>query len=917
MSYRFKIYVADSPLDHNEGEEIRRLIPENCRRQERGLGSAGLKILSKTEISGHTQFDTDKVEELKRGQWVRIVDSELGGIPSGTIFLGYITDIVRDVYVGTDDYTGSVTVNEIGHYYAQVPVWNVYRDQYSKYIETPPVFNPVINGFFYANKTADGNKFKTIDIEASSLSNSWGSIDLNTVWSRANIISLVTEAAPFLFYDEHIESTSSSDGDKNDFLASKKKPESFPNYQGKSIIEALDDLIEEPLSYYFDYWSSLGVVQLIVFSKSKTQLGNIPAAAKKYTPSIRDTGGIANFTVTSTQHPVDHVVVRGKPIVCCASMTPWTALGGNTLKQGWTANEQLEFVRGYPLDEDVENIDPNAAEQYRKQLPNVYQKFDFYSDWNPQARILRTKSPGSAFTEEVFKKYPFCPRFAMKDDDNKPVQTPLVYEDLEESNNNHSNPNPTNIKFANELPIEYSFDYYVAGEGDFESGNKKLLKPQVWAYTKTPDKDGYFYNLLEAGVADFKSQLDYHPNGFILKSPIPQLLAWNDDTNEIWRGENDNFYTMPSGEWEGDKVGKNPDEEEYVGKTHWGRLIFTVAIESDQHVETSRSKQILTSFDPQGNPVYVDSTGGVRRIIETDHEVWWVAEGTVLGSQRISQSSTTGFVRTTANIFTRNDLPLVNELADVAFQWLTQERSSISVEYQMMNIDYDNFDWCQIGNYIEKVTDRRGQTAQHTTWSANSCVTSVEYIFNEDAPRIIVSTEIPTEPLFKKLLTSESVSNSIAVQPASVRSPLGLTSHKLRNTETWDNEPVGEPVFTQSTTQLEYHVWQVTYGKSILPAGVIGIRRLSGINFDTLTLAEVVDLNAPGTLEDGVGVAVNVVTGAKSLVYMGDAPIPHDLWEGMIFIAYNSRTIKITGTGTDPISNPARYQEFLIPLFVN
>ena len=103
-------------------------------------------------------------------------------------------------------------------------------------------------------------------------------------------------------------------------------------------------------------------------------------------------------------------------------------------------------------------------------------------------------------------------------------------------------------------------------------------------------------------------------------------------------------------------------------------------------------------------------------------------------------------------------------------------------------------------------------------------------------------------------------------------------------------------------------IWQVVYGKSLLPAGVEGARKVNVSNWANLALAAVTDLAAPVGLQDGVGVAVNAETGERALFYNAGG-VPHDLWIGHKFLAEGKTQIPITGQSD-------QYQMFLLPIAV-
>lgn len=122
----------------------------------------------------------------------------------------------------------------------------------------------------------------------------------------------------------------------------------------------------------------------------------------------------------------------------------------------------------------------------------------------------------------------------------------------------------------------------------------------------------------------------------------------------------------------------------------------------------------------------------------------------------------------------------------------------------------------------------------------------------------------------------------------------------------------GTPIIGGGTggTSTTYNIWQLIEGKPILPAGVIGVRKIviPSIDYDVFELPEVLDLNNPVGLENGVGVALNVQTQEKQLVFTGAGPIIADIWLGQYFYGPSSVLINVTG------SNPVKRQRYIVPI---
>ena len=111
------------------------------------------------------------------------------------------------------------------------------------------------------------------------------------------------------------------------------------------------------------------------------------------------------------------------------------------------------------------------------------------------------------------------------------------------------------------------------------------------------------------------------------------------------------------------------------------------------------------------------------------------------------------------------------------------------------------------------------------------------------------------------------------------------------------------------------NIYEIVFGSSIQPAGVLGARKLITPTPDDIEWIQ--DLQAPTTLPLGVAIANNVITNKRFLVWNGiESRIVHDLWVNMHIIAYSF--VKIPTTGYDPnntIGQP-EFQSFLVPLAV-
>lgn len=114
-------------------------------------------------------------------------------------------------------------------------------------------------------------------------------------------------------------------------------------------------------------------------------------------------------------------------------------------------------------------------------------------------------------------------------------------------------------------------------------------------------------------------------------------------------------------------------------------------------------------------------------------------------------------------------------------------------------------------------------------------------------------------------------------------------------------------------------IWRLIVGKPIFPSGVEGVRKSASLSIeDVVSLPLIEDLNEP-ILPDHVGVAINLNSldtdaNQRRLVWLGEeAPLIHDLWLGMTFVAFNSVRILVTKVAPE---DPDEFQSFLLPTWV-
>ena len=99
------------------------------------------------------------------------------------------------------------------------------------------------------------------------------------------------------------------------------------------------------------------------------------------------------------------------------------------------------------------------------------------------------------------------------------------------------------------------------------------------------------------------------------------------------------------------------------------------------------------------------------------------------------------------------------------------------------------------------------------------------------------------------------------------------------------------------------NIWTLVEGSTLSPSGLPGIARLATL---PATATLVSDLNAPGTLDPGVGIAYNIISGELKLVINQSTTWLYALLEGMSFVSLSQVSIAVTGS-------PGTFQAFLLP----
>ena len=645
----FKVYGRAQLVDNaNNWQRLDLFEPLNWRRQERGLGSAALDIVRPLRTSSVADLPFTTVGG---GLWVVIVNSSKLSDPAAASVSGWSGEADAVEWWGflrtapveqfaNGDFDGVVEASEFGYYLLGQP---------TRHPTFHPGYNPVIDDQIYGNRPLEKA------VQGAPPADSW------TVRQAAEDLTAAQAIAMEI-----------------DWLALPPlldEVETWPSYEGESLMTALDQLLG-PMGWYFDITTSEGSVAIKVYTKSSYGEGEDLGPDEGQRRQLTTDAKTLKLSITEHAERYDQVILRGeRPLI---TFTASTYGATPSLVRGWTAAAQSRFVAGPP--DSTSNADLEAAaeaalggfdpdtweteEDYQTSLqeeiqrfteaeydrnrywrernePEVYSRFVWNTDAFAGNRLLLSLFPGRELptiqpppgTVQVgeARKIIAFPRYRWQD--------PTTQELLEEPQvlpDSDAQPAPTAWEAGPHLtvPIVDDEDRVVGWHQPFfavrsignlstarwESGGQ-FIRKQEWQDLTLP------------GPGRQTGEMEYNGLSVTIKLPWPEALAspfrdnWVDlvsvdDTPAItWGGT----YGRNDEEWFNTSAAasaRNPAFIEYVDKGHWGRMIFTVSVYSAQQLELVQTldpklERIKIVDDPQLQ-FWLYLAGTVVDFLETD-----------------------------------------------------------------------------------------------------------------------------------------------------------------------------------------------------------------------------------------------------------------------------------------------------------
>ena len=549
------------------------------------------------------------------------------------------------------------------------------------------------------------------------------------------------------------------------------------NYEDQSLIDALIDLLPEPFDFYFDNNISSSAPELVIINKSAFDVpGMCPANLTIDINIPANDTAILNHNIRS-EDVYDRVIVRGAPYLWCGSLTFWgDQYSDKPLIPDWTEEEETNWLLGTVG--DLEGEAPTPEDQtitniIRNVYDSVFQKFKFKDD----VPIIgqRAGNYGSADDTGNFKADDYNYFFGqfygidLENGDQSKLITPFI----------NVKQNRTPNKLATSWEAFLPFSRFSDKKRDVRAIQYSLERDRyaqpflVSPHVRLEDPNqGTIYWVDRSRPFDVASsvEISYHENGIWIRRENPQTdLSQEDSLFKFMKDGSFKAWDLPVEDLADiDNLELNPvtnEDPTLEGWSNYQKWIITIA---------GRSKDRLQAFkwrkDSDGNQV-PGSDSPKEKIIDVPAEVWLVHPNTVrnvavrriaridnpfgefsgtgessrdnLGNDLIrflpAEARNESFTGNPNGVtIVRDDRKLLLQYLEAYSALLLNPRAELNLS---LAIDR-KYPALSIGRLIGKAQD--GEVVYDT----NSAVASIEYIIETGAPRIMIQTSVPNEPLF-------------------------------------------------------------------------------------------------------------------------------------------------------------------------
>lgn len=804
---RYSVYTA-TRATLAEWTHSARCSVVSFRRQVQGMGSAVMR-LEQTPPGDDPELNLVP----DPNDWVAIIDSVLmpsfwerdylldvrslmTESPCPVVWLGRCSSVPEEVHQGDIDRHGVIEANEAGFFLLGQAVSRLY---------THPGYNPVVDGVQRGNYVSPGR--------VAALPDEMGDpTDTAYAWTPRRVVedlcenTLSFKIRPVFTAASHMDfldrATALSSYEGSDLLSALQEllnPLTFrfklSNTAGYILdMEVITSFRTTPPQGWHDHPES-------------------PPTPDPFIPNVLDLEGTPcrRLVLNTTEEKYDRVVLQGPRIRIAASITtfgPRRVDADNVnmcpvILPNWAGSDALDYAEAEvwtPSSWEVEQyvtdkgLDPSSDEgrdlvQQLEQVNRayrtsgdrnkVYQEFVFRYDpaaitsESPTAAIYTAEHPGivgagiplpvSGHTHNtVYATFPhqlLFPRFTLQD-----TTTFKLYRDPVVMEGEHATPNPAALEVMREVPIYDENGQYLEPMA-FARGIGSIDEAEVDDY-----RYPFWFDLTLP--ASNKQTVNWSVNGFRIRldAASPELMACSDpalfkdrvgvdggsiSASSFWGVDGD------KGEWAEDNEDqgysdRNPDAPRYLSESfwpdrcHWSRVVLTLGFLSDQRYEVIYQAPGVTGIVEK------------EKVIEDPDLIMDVTlRGVVTGLQ-------TGFLDGERSIselvyydhpttVTRKPVAEANALLWALWEWYSKVKRAITVEWSLMHAPGVSPDMVyhppyDVGDIIDRVDDPKPSnvTGSKRQIAVNTSVTTVEVFVDDDQPRTVLTTEVPSAPPFSR-----------------------------------------------------------------------------------------------------------------------------------------------------------------------
>ena len=793
----FKVFVKLIPGYGPEGWlPSQRIVPLSFRKSIRGFGAAQFSILTDSQIlpQNHPRWGSGQNEH--NHIYVRdiaIVDTRgLDEAPEDYDFYlggrikwrGSVRGSTYDSFVAGIDERGYIVADEWGQVLFNNPI---------SYTEELPNFNPNYSDRQFGNK--DGSNFRNEDYATrTGLGVDWklpdisGAEVIDYVWTREEIIEKLCQDSGWI-PTVHFPWTSEEEKEDYVWFTTTDVPE-IENYEGKSVIQALIDLLPEPFDFYFDYNSSSDYPDMYIINKSTVDVPLLcPAAQAENIVIPRQTQNL-NFTIKQ-QDVYDRVVVRGKPILWAGTVGMWGDwIGDQVLEPAWSDEDEEKWLSGDP---DGGGTNETIAPIVREVIDDVFRKFKWKND-KPQIGSRSGNYSEYDDISEYGSVNNFFGSFTSIDvndegDLSKRIKHPYIT--LADQT-----PNPLAIQWEDFLPftrLDPDADQFQMNYEDDRWAQPFVTSVSVRLEGAAAGQQTFIDRSTLYGGEYVPStiQISFWQNGIWLNRQNPETDLSR--VPELFRTSLGAITKFPPNTQipieEVDYLSKNPAEAEgnQWGWSSFWRFLITIAGRSKQRIEAYKWRK-----DAEGNRVQPSDK---TKIIDVPAEVWLAHANTIRNhalnftskSDRPNNQIPTGEKsrdNTSGGIVRFNfadyydvitnpfGVHILRDDTDLLLSYL-ESYSNLLMEIRgemKLSLAIDTQNDMDVGKLLGMVQDG-GQ--RH---NVNSAIVSVEYDLESEYPTVEYSTLIPTEPLLTRALDEAARGLGAAPEKRTLTTPPSLTT---------------------------------------------------------------------------------------------------------------------------------------------